>query len=153
MQVALLRGHGTRSVDTYRSLAALAWKISQQFRVGHGAVFRDQIKGQVGGQPDHILAARQAVQHPGERAHSIECDHGAALDVIADLEIGERLYRQAGLRNTGRYTSPASRPVRHAMGFRRWRSRLESLFLGSEILDGCEEHLRIAGELLQHAYA
>ena len=36
------------------------------------------------------------------------------------------------------------------MGFRRWRSGPENLFLGPEILDGGEQHLRITRELLQH---
>src|ERR1700738_588452 len=36
------------------------------------------------------------------------------------------------------------------MGFRRWRPGPENLFLGPEILDGGEKHLRIARELLQH---
>src|ERR1700694_4124479 len=39
------------------------------------------------------------------------------------------------------------------MGFRRWRSGPENLFLGPEILDGGEKHLRIARELLQHTQA
>src|SRR5258708_9826880 len=36
------------------------------------------------------------------------------------------------------------------MGFRRWRSGLKNLFLGPEILDSGEKHLRITRELLQH---
>ena len=87
MQVPLLRGHGTRSVDAHRPLAALAWKICQQFCVGHGTVFRDQIKRKARGEPDHILAARQTAQHPGESVHGIESDHGAALDVVFDRGI------------------------------------------------------------------